>query len=282
MQRTYGLFYPQEFLTDPLGSIVININANESPQFIWVREKKYKSYGPPDLFSKVDNENFVYYDIISQKVQFLEHIFSPQGIFQIGSVACISQPDSPSCDGKGPFYILGRRYYIDFRVLYFVNTTKGSSSNPLEESIFNPILSIEKFRCNEDYGFFIAVPKPFLDNDLNQPLLTASLSVQNSQQKSIFSKLPTYINHIGALNRNIKYRLSVLVDGNNENSLWDDVILTPGNVLEAVKKVIANGQTSVFSTMEDNSPVVLYPQPANYPNSNSSSFLLSVFTFSLY
>ncbi|MEM0333485.1 MAG: hypothetical protein QXX30_03410 [Candidatus Aenigmatarchaeota archaeon] len=263
-QISYGLFQPDTELIDPMGSIVINVNTNSSPNFQWVVQKKYKAYGDINPFDEIIGQIPGYHDTVSYKVNFLEHIH--ENNTPIGISACLTNPDSPSCEGKGPYIILGKRYYIDFRVFYIMNKTVFSSGDPLDYSIFSPVLSLDYSRCSEHYGFFIAAPKPIPNPDNTVPHLVAK-HAPNLQNHSMFSQTPSSTNHLGTLNTNIKYRLTVLNDGNDINSFWDDVYLTPGNIVLAVQKAITQGQISIISAMSDNTPIVLYPQSQTYPNS---------------
>lgn len=275
MMIQYGLFQPMNEVIDPLGSIIINTNTNQQPILSWVLEKYYKTFGPPDIQGgEIINSIPNYHDTVSYKINFLENIFDPQDdSFSIGSSDCLIDPTSVNCAGKGPFRILNKRYYIDFRIFYIVNKTIHHSGDPLDNSIFSPILSLDFSRCTEDYGFFIAAPKPKENENSSVPHVIADSSNDYPLEHRMFVETPRFTNHLGVLNSEIKYRLTVLNDGTDSNSYWDNVALTPNNIVLAVQKAITQGQTSIVSATDANNAIVLYPQTANFPhNVNPKSY----------
>jgi hypothetical protein len=274
--RSYAVFYGSDFLVDPLGSVIININTTVNPQFEWVFVNQIKGKGLPNFQDRLQSFVRGYRDTVSWKIKFLENIKRHNNASQrIGSAVCLSAPSSPSCGGAGPYLINNKRYYIDFIVLYFANTTilpLGADEN--DYIIVNPIFSVDRGRCDEYYGMFIAVPK--IDNTLTSYPVAKTVSFFGSDpqanRKGIFSSEPAYTNDL-KFNTNITYRLTSLAS-NDASNYMDNVTLTTENIVQATANTIQYGQTSIIATASNGPSVILYPQPQGFPNAyNPRSYL---------
>jgi hypothetical protein len=274
--RSYAVFYGSDSLVDPLGSIILNVNTTTNPQFEWIFVNQIKGKGNPNFNDRLQVSVRGYRDTVSWKIKFLENIKRHNNpAKRIGSAACLSAPSSPSCNGAGPFLINNKRYYIDFIVLYFANTTIAPiSDDPNNYIISNPIFSVDTGRCDEYYGIFIAVPK--IDNTLSSyPVakpVTHFSGDPDANKKGLFSHEPEYTNDL-LFNTNISYRITSL-SSNDANSYMDNVILTTENIIQAVQNTISYGQTSIIATSHNSPSLILYPQPQTFPDSyNPKSFL---------
>jgi len=267
--RSYAVFYGLEYLVDPLGSIIINVNTTTNPQFEWVYLNQIKGRGLPDFQNRLQSIVNGYKDTVSWKIKFLENIKRHNDSSKrIGSPACLVDPSSLSCGGVGPFLINNKRYYVDFIVLYFVNTTiLPSGENVNDYIIANPIFSVDTNRCDEYYGMFIAVPR--IDTTLDSYPVAKAISYfssdSNANKKGMFLSDPVYTNDL-FFNENITYRLTALASNDNNNYM-DNVVLSPQNVVRAVKNVVNYGQTSITSVSSTGSSLILYPQPPSFPSS---------------
>ncbi len=262
-EKTFKLHYPQNELVDPMGSIIINVNTTVSPQFEWAYINRLKGVGPIDPLSEVNINIVGFKDTTSYKIRYLEQIFRHNSTsLTVGSNACLTAPDSQACRGYGPYTIFGKRYFIDFIVLYFVNRTiMPQGGNEADYILGSPIFSVDASRCTPDYGIFIATPKVKLStlSDNNQPYASATAGIADYNLFS--SAMPSYTNDLGFFNANIRYRLTPLT-AQSGSSYMDNVILTPSNIVAATQNAINYGQTSIVSVKEDNSPFVLVPQMA--------------------
>jgi hypothetical protein len=276
--RSYAVFYGSDSLIDPLGSVIINVNTTTNPQFEWVFVNEIKGKGNPNFRNGLQNFVAGYRDTVSWKIKFLENIRRHNNPSRtIGSIACLNSPSSPSCGGMGPFLINNKRYYIDFIVLYFANTTVlPSGGNVNDYIIANPIFSVDRNRCDEYYGMFIAVPK--IDTSLSSYPVAKTVSSfgldPDANKKGLFLYEPDYTNDL-VFNTNITYRLTSLFD-EDPDSYMDDIQLTPENIVLATKNTIEHGQTSIVSVSSNpsNASIVLYPQPTTFPTTfNQRSYL---------
>ena len=260
--RIFRAYYPNGYLIDPLGSIIINTASTLNPNYQWVVPNQIYSIGLPDPTKPVLLDLGLK-DTVSYKIKFLEVIKRHNNNARfIGSSACLTAPDSVACGGYGPYVINSKRYYIDFFVLYFVNiSVVPPDENPADYIISGPTLSVDTSRCTPDYGIFIAAPK--IRTSLSS-YLTATSSPSSGYDHMFYQQPPEYTNDLGFFNLNISYRLTT-VDANN--NLIEN-ILTPGNIVQATQNTIVNGQTSITCVDENGAPIPLYPQNV----SNFTSF----------
>jgi hypothetical protein len=267
--RSYAVFYGSEHLVDPLGSIIVNVNTTTNPQFEWVFVNQIKGKGLPDFQNRLQSVVNGYRDTVSWKIKFLENIKRHNdNSKRIGSPACLVDPSSLSCGGVGPFLVNNKRYYVDFIVLYFANTTILPSGGDINDYIIaNPIFSVDTSRCDEYYGMFIAVPRIDTTLDYYPVAKTTNYfgSDDNASKKGLFSSDPIYTNDL-FFNTNITYRLTTLAS-NDFDIHMDNVILTPQNIVQAVKNTVQYGQASITSVSSTGQSLILYPQPPTFPNS---------------
>ncbi len=262
-EKVFKLHYPQNDLVDPMGSIIINVNTTVSPQFEWAYVNYLKGVGPVDASAEVNIRLVGFKDTTSYKIRYLEQITRHNSTsVTVGSSSCLTAPDSSACRGYGPYIIFGKRYFIDFVVLYFVNrTVMPPGGNEADYFIGSPIFSVDNSRCTPDYGIFIAAPKIRLSTLADPGIPYASATHGTASYNLFYPSTPTYTNELGLFNQNIRYRITALTTTSN-SSYMDNVILTPSNIIDAVQNVIRNGQTSIVSVKEDNSPFILLPQTA--------------------
>jgi hypothetical protein len=266
--RSYAVFYGLDSLVDPLGSVIINVNTTVNPQFEWIFVNQIKGGGLPNFQDRLQSFVKGYRDTVSWKIKFLENIKRHnEASSRIGSAACLIAPSSPSCGGVGPYLINNKRYYIDFIVLYFANTTILPSGADVNDYIIaNPIFSVEGGRCDEYYGMFIAVPK--IDNTLTSYPIAKAFSFfdgdPQANKKGLFSSEPSYTNDL-KFNTNIAYRLTSLASDDASNYM-DNIVLTTENIIQATANTIQYGQTSIIATASNGPSVILYPQPQGFPN----------------
>ena len=270
-ERTFKLHYPQNTLIDPMGSIIINVNTTANPQFEWAYINSLNGVGPVDPSKEVNISLLGFKDTTSYKIRYLENITRHNNtLLTVGSAACLTSPDAVSCQGYGPYIVFGKRYYIDFIVLYFVNrSVVPQGGNEADYYLSSPIFSVDTSRCTPDYGIFIASPKPKTPTNNSDPYIEATAGTGD---RKMFATLPSYTNELGFFNQNIKYRITALKSANS-NDYMDDVILTPGNIVQALQNTINYGQTSIVSVKDDNTPIVLRPQASNTSSFNPQSFL---------
>lgn len=259
--RTFKVYFPNVQLIDPLGSIIINTNTSINPNYQWVVVNKINSVGIPDPTKPVLFDLGLK-DTVSYKIKFLDSIKRYRNTVKfIGSSACLTAPDNVACGGYGPYLINSKKYYIDFFVLYFVNTsvppTRGDTPNYI---ISGPTLSVDTSRCTPDYGIFIAAPKS--DTTLST-YLTATSSASVNPGAMFYPQLPEYTNDLGYFNLNISYRFTTVDSSLN----FTESTLTPGNIVQAVFNTITFGQTSITCVNKNNSPIPLYPQSTTNPSS---------------
>lgn len=263
--RVFKAYYPTGYLIDPLGSIIINTNSTLNPNYQWIVANQVYSVGLPDPTKPVVFDLGLK-DTVSYKIKFLETIkrYNNNARF-IGSSACLTAPDNVACGGYGPYIINSKRYYIDFFVLYFVNTSVvPQNENPTDYIISGPTLSVDTSRCSPDYGIFIAAPKA--DTSLSKYLTATSSANINNDGAMFYPQLPEYTNDLGFFNPNIFYRFTSV----DSNSSFIENNLTPGNIVQAVFNTITFGQTSITCVNKNNSPIPLYPQNTNNFTSFSS------------
>lgn len=263
--KIFKLYYPSNTVVDPMGSVIINVNTTVQPQFEWAYVNTIRAVGPVDPNSEVNLNLVGFKDTTSYKIKYLEDIPRHNNPNRtIGSAACLNSPDALSCFGYGPYVVLGRRYYIDFIVLYFVNkTTVPSWGSEEDYYLSSPIFSVDSLRCTPDYGIFIAAPK-IKTSTLSDNLSPYLEATQGSGDSKMFTNLPSYSNEIGFFNLNIRYRLTAL-SSDSCDSYMDNVVLTPGNIVNALQNILNYGQTSIVSVMENNTPIILKPQPSSSP-----------------
>jgi len=273
--KQFKLYYPRNTVIDPMGSIIINTSSQLNPNYEWAYVNYLNAVGEPDPSRPVEVQLIGFKDTTSYKIKYLEFIkrYNSASSY-IGSAACLTSPDNISCNGLGPYIINGKRYYIDFVVLYFVNTSVINPSVDDENAFIlsNPIFSVDTSRCTPDYGIFIAAPKikQSVINDINSPpYLLATAGSQNNNM--FFNNTPLYSNEIGFFNVAITYRLTVL-QSNNTNSFMDNIQLTASNIVLAVQNLINYGQTSITSVSENNGAINLKPQYIGNPGFRNQSY----------
>ncbi|MEM3368607.1 MAG: hypothetical protein QXP88_00730 [Thermoproteota archaeon] len=259
--RTFKVYFPNVQLIDPLGSIIINTNTTINPNYQWVVVNKINSVGIPDPTKPVLFDLGLK-DTVSYKIKFLDSIKRYQDSVKfIGSSACLTAPDNVACGGYGPYIINSKKYYIDFFVLYFVNTSVvPQNENPADYIISGPTLSVDTSRCSAEYGIFIAAPK---SNTALPTYLTATSSASINDGAMFYPQLPEYTNDLGFFNPNISYRFTTVDSSSN----FTENTLTPGNIVQTVLNTITYGQTSITCVNNANSPIALYPQSTTNPSS---------------
>lgn len=269
-ERTFDLYYPQDTLIDPMGSVIINVNTTADPQFEWVFVNTINAKGAPDRGRKVDIRLIGYRDTTSYKIKYIEQIKRHNSTSQtIGSTSCLHAPDSSVCGGFGPYSINGKRYYIDFIVLYFVNTSVVPQGGSEADYILSgPILSVDTSRCTPDYGIFIAVPMPKTNLGINDPYADAT---QANSNYSIFTQLPDYTNDLGKFNLLMKYRATTL-QTSSPSSYYNSIVLTPSQIVQLTEKTISNGQTSIVAVSEYTPPATPTPLTLRPQLSSSGPF----------
>jgi hypothetical protein len=252
--KIFKAYYPNGYLVDPLGSIIINTGSTLNPNYQWVVNNQIYSVGLPDPAKPVLLDLGLK-DTVSYKIKFLEVIKRHNNNAKfVGSSACLTAPDSVACGGYGPYTINSKRYYIDFFVLYFVNiSVVPTGDNPADYIISGPTLSVDTSRCTPDYGIFIAAPKI---NTSSSSYLTATSAASNGYTNMFYQQLPEYTNDLGFFNLTISYKFTTVDTSNN----FVQNILTPGNIVQAVQDTISNGQTSITCVDEYDAPVPLHPQ----------------------
>lgn len=257
--RTFNVYFPNTALIDPLGSIIINTNTSINPNYQWVVVNSVNSVGIPDPTKQVLLDLGLK-DTVSYKIKFLDSIKRYQSTSSfIGSSACLTDPDSSDCGGYGPYLINSKKYYIDFFVLYFVNTSVPPTPGDIPNYIISgPTLSVDNSRCSPDYGIFIAAPKA---NTSLSNYLTATSSLTSNDGNMFTPQLPEYTNDLGFFNTNISYRFTAV----NASLNFTESVLTPGNIVQAAYNTITHGQTSITCVNNSNSPIPLYPQATSNP-----------------
>ena len=264
---THNVYLPNTQIIDPLGSIIVNTNTTLSPLFSWVYPNQVKAVGTPDFSSPISSSFQEFKNVSSWKIKYLENIPKYNSSGYIGSSACLTSPSSPSCEG-GPYKVFGKKYYIDFFVVYIVNTSVvPPGDNASNYYISGPIVAVDPnycsssyTRCHEDYGIFLAVPR-VLASSTTYPTATDQ-SVSGNDVGMLSSDIE-YTNQL-KFNTNISYRLTVL---NSSGNFMDNITLTTNNILTALENAILYGQTSVSAVKSDGSGVLLYPQPSTFPSS---------------
>lgn len=255
--RTFKVYYPNQTVVDPLGSIIVNTNTTISPNYQWVVVNNVYSTGTPDT-TRMLGDDLGLKDTVSYKIKFLEVIPRHNNLLSnIGNSACLTNPGSVACMGRGPYIIFNQRYYIDFFVLYFVNTSViPTGENPADYIITSPIFSVDTSRNAPDYGIFIATPKI---NPTLSPYLTAEIGT--TEDKMFIGSLPEYSNDIGLFNTSITYLCTPV----NSSLNPIETTLSVGNIINLVENNINNGQTSIVSIDKNNNPIVLQAQTSASP-----------------
>jgi len=244
----FSIFLGTEQATDPLGSVIININSTGTPNYQWVNSNEINSYGPPDITKQL-NTVIPFKDTVAQKIKFIHQIPEKTNqLITVGDLACYTG-NVLSCSKKGPYNIRNQKYYIDFMFMYFVNT--GT------ENIYSPVFSVDNSRCDSNYGIILGVPKvpPGTKAEANA-METFPLLVSN----------PEYTNDLSTVNDDIIYKFTALNDAgtaNREGNLQIDSIV---NMVDVLINDLNNdrGQQPVIAVNNTNNPFTLTPGGANF------------------
>lgn len=234
MAIDYEIYLGNQDAIDGMSSVIVNLNATGSPAYQWVTNELIKMYGAPDAPM---GAIIPHGDTVSYKVKNMSEMQEHDATGTTptwGDDACIASP--ASCNGRGPFNVLGRRYFVDYLYLYFYNTG--------DTTIYSPVFSLDDSKCDENYGYFIGTPRVNTNT--------------NASPGSLITAAPTYTNDLSAIDTSVLYEFTTL-NGASENI---ETTLTIPNILTLVDSTIANGQNPTVA--EDSAGNAITIQPNEY------------------
>lgn len=263
MSKAFALYYTNTDAIDPLGSVIINTNTTGSPNYSWLSVNTVKLTGAPGIQS---SNILPYKDTSSYKIKFLDSIIKYNDVSStVGDSVCISSVNS--CNGTGPFFLNGQRYYIDYLFMYFVNT--GT------EVLYAPTLAVDTSRCSSDYGIFIGAPR-----------VPAGTTVQltGTPNNSLLNKnTVSYTNDLSGIigpNSSIVYNFSLVDTSNIQIASALPDYLTMVNLVNGLVSISTTtnggGQTSVIGKDQFNAPITLNP---NGPVAANSFYPFIIFRY---
>ena len=222
MAVNYALYLGNQSLIDPMGSVIINTSATGNPVYQWVNTSTLNGFGVP---TGLLGQYLPHKDTISYRIKNLEFIPEASNpAAYIGDATCLTSPST--CTKRGPFLIQGRKYYIDFMYIYFVNT--GT------DVLYSPVFSLDSSKCDENYGYFIGVPK-------TSPGATATST--GGPIEDLLASDPAYTNDLGSLGLTDVYKFTTLDNTSSNISVNLDI----ANIISLVDNTITYGQAPIVA-----------------------------------
>lgn len=216
MAIDYEIYLGDQTVVDGMGSVIVNLNSTGSPAYTWITQESLAAYGPPTTLLSA---GLPFKDTVSYKIKYMDSIYEHDSLTNLwGDAACLTNP--ATCNGRGPFYVLGKPYYVDYLFMYIVNTG--------DEDVYCPVYSVDSSKCDADFGYFIGSPS-----------VPANTVVGTS---TFFTSAPKYTNDLSVLSDSYLFKFTTL-----DSSFFNiETTLTVPNILNLVSNTISNGQEPVI------------------------------------
>jgi len=206
-----------------------------SPNYTWLGTSPLNTFG--NIGTRI-NTILPYQKSIAYKARILDEIEHHDDSTKfVGSLDCIADPSSATCDGRGPFEINGNLYYIDYTFFYVVNEGDANA--------YAPILSVDTSRCGPYYGFIIGSPR-------------ISVGTTADAGGNLVASAPKYANFLNTLATGVTYDWTA-VDASTNNL---QATTTPANIVSITETSITNGQYPVVMRDSTGNPITLTGQAA--------------------